>query len=64
MRSLLVAGLILLIAPRVRAQGFDSLSPALDLGGAISLVGEGAEHQPIDSLRLRLRVGSCPDSAG
>ena len=51
------------LAPRARAQGVDPLSSAFDLGGAVSLVSKGAKRQPVDRLRLRLRIGSRADSA-
>ena len=52
------------LAPRVGAQLVDALAPPRDLRRAFALVGEGADHQAVDPLGLRLRVGAGADAAG
>ena len=49
------------LAARVGAQFLDALAPPRDLGGALALVGEGGQHQPVDALRLDLREGGGAD---
>src|SRR5574337_875042 len=52
------------LAPRACAQRRNLLAPPLDLGRAVAFIGEGAEHQTVDTVRLRLREGSRTDAAG
>ena len=41
------------LAARIGAQLGDMLLAAFDFGGAVSLIGEGGENEPLDPIRAR-----------